>query len=107
MDLARIEEELADKLDIDKGLCKAYVMLLINGKAKAEELDIDDDIFKRLIDYGACIEINGYYQALNPRFAITNMYRMQCLKKGINVKRDKDIDRLATILEGLVERVNK
>ena len=104
MKIDKIEEMLIKELMLDKSIIDTYLRLLFNGKASIEELTVDKSILDKLIEEGACIEIDGIYQALNPKFAITNMYRMRCYREGKKVERDANIDKIATILEGLMER---
>ncbi|GIU71060.1 MAG: hypothetical protein KatS3mg003_0539 [Candidatus Nitrosocaldaceae archaeon] len=100
----KIIELMINNLKIDKEIAETYLKLLLDGKASIDKLGIDKSILDRLVEDGACIEIDGMYQALNPKFAITNMYRMRCIREGIEMKRNKEVDKIATILEGLLER---
>ncbi len=102
MDINRLEELMIKELDVDASMIKLYLKLLFNGRMSIEGLE--ESIAKKLVEDGACIEMDGKYQALNPRFALTNMYRMQLLRKGMVNKRNPNIDRIAMILEGLLER---
>ncbi len=99
-----IEELISKELNIDREIIRAYIKLLLDGNATKDKLGVEGTILDKLIEYGACIEIKGVYQALNPKFAITNMYRMICIRDNKTIKRDPAIDRIATILEGLLER---
>ncbi len=104
MHINKITELMAKELIVDKNIIEIYLKLLLDGKASIEELKTDKSILDRLVEDGACIEIDGIYQALNPKFAITNMYRMRCYREGRKIERDANIDKIATILEGLIER---
>lgn len=101
------EETMVSELKVPRDEAKIYLLLLAKGKMSknniASNIDIDETAVEKgvlgLIDKGTCIELNGEYEALNPRFAITNMYRMMCLANNIEVKRNKVVDQLATMLE--------
>ncbi len=105
--LKNIEEVISKELNIEKEVIRTYIKLLLEGNATKDDLGVDKRILDKLIEYGSCIEINGVYQALNPKFAITNMYRMACIKENKSINRNPEIDRVATMLEGLVERRTK
>lgn len=104
MDISKIVELMVKELAMDKKVIETYLRLLLEGKANISALNVDKGILDRLVEEGACIEINGNYQALNLKFAITNMYRMRCIREGREIKRAPEIDKIATILEGLLER---
>lgn len=104
MNIDKVAELMVKELMLDKNIIETYLRLLFDGKASINELAIDKSILDRLIEDGACIEIDGIYQALNPKFAITNMYRMRCYREGKKIERDANVDKIATILEGLLER---
>ncbi len=103
----KVEDALARELMMSMDTIKVYTMLLrkgmLNAREIADELNMDEgkvkDALSDLVRDGACIEINGRYEALNPRFAITNMYRMLCLRMNREVKRNERIDGIASILE--------
>ncbi|MEM2062874.1 MAG: helix-turn-helix domain-containing protein [Candidatus Nitrosocaldus sp.] len=104
--MEEVEDALARELMISIGVIKVYMLLLrkgmLNAREVADELDMDEgkvkDALSNLVRDGACIEINGRYEALNPRFAVTNMYRMLCLRMNREVKRNERIDGIASIL---------
>jgi hypothetical protein len=105
--LKNIEELISKELNIEKEVIRTYIKLLLEGSATKDELGVEKRVLDKLIEYGSCIEINGMYKALNPKFAITNMYRMACVKENKDINRNPNIDKVATMLEGLVERRTK
>lgn len=112
MDMIEVEDMMVALLNINREDAKVYILLVSRGamgiKDIADALRISRDAVKdalsRLLEYGACIELNGRYEALNPKFAVTNMYRMMCISKGIAVKRMQEIDSIANILASVYER---
>ncbi|MEM2856513.1 MAG: hypothetical protein QW416_05365 [Candidatus Nitrosocaldaceae archaeon] len=107
MDVDKIIKSLANELDIEPIIIDTYLKLLLHGAMDINQLSIDKNIIDILVRDGACIEINGKYQALNPKFAITNMYRMKMMRDNRVVHKNNNIDRLATVIEGLMERRTK
>ncbi|MFN4336748.1 MAG: helix-turn-helix domain-containing protein [Candidatus Nitrosocaldus sp.] len=103
----KVEDALARELMLSMDIIRVYTLLLrkgmLNVREIGDELNIDEskvkDALSDLVRDGACIEINGRYEALNPRFAVTNMYRMLCLRMNREVKRNERIDGIASILE--------
>jgi predicted transcriptional regulator len=101
------EDTIVSELKVPREEVKIYLLLLNRGKMSkskiAYEINFDLNLVERaiagLIEKGTCIEINDEYEALNPRFAITNMYRMMCYANNQEVKRNKIVDQLATVLE--------
>jgi hypothetical protein len=101
------EDSMVSELKVSLDEAKVYLLLLNKGKMSktgiVEELKLGQRNLEKslvgLIEKGACIELGGEYEALNPRFAITNMYRMMCYANNIEVKRNVVIDQLATMLE--------
>jgi hypothetical protein len=107
MDYKALEDGIVNLLNISRDDAKIYILLVTQGamslKDIAYRLSMDvnyvKDALARLVNhYGACIELNGRYEALNPRFAITNIYRMRCLSNGKEVRRDQAVDSIANIL---------
>ncbi|MCS6767681.1 MAG: helix-turn-helix domain-containing protein [Candidatus Nitrosocaldus sp.] len=104
--MEEVEDAMARELMVSMDLIKVYMLLLRKGMLNTREIadglgmDVErvKDALSRLVDDGACIEINGRYEALNPRFAVTNMYRMLCLRMNREVKRNERIDGIASIL---------
>ncbi len=102
-----VEDSMVSELKVSRNEVKVYLLLLNKGKMSrtriAEELKLEQRNLEKslagLIEKGACIELGADYEALNPRFAITNMYRMMCYAKNIEVKRNIVVDQLAIILE--------
>jgi predicted DNA-binding transcriptional regulator len=98
---------MVSELKVPRDEARVYMLLL--GKGKMPKGEIVDELklaqkdvetaIAGLIEKGACIEIGAEFEALNPRFAITNMYRMMCYANSQEVKRNKIVDQLATILE--------
>ena len=105
--LHEVEDIMVSELNVSKEEVKIYILLLNKGKmSKTEivyEIGLDIQVLEKaitgLIEKGTCIEIYGKYEALNPRFAITNMYKMMCYTNNLEVKRNKTVDQLATLLE--------
>ena len=101
------EDSMVSELKVSLDEAKVYLLLLNKGKMSktgiAEGLKLGQRNLEKsltgLIEKGACIELGGEYEALNPRFAITNMYRMMCYTNNIEVKRNIVVDQLATMLE--------
>jgi len=101
------EDPMVSELKVSRDEAKVYLLLLNKGKMSktrvAEELKLEQSNLEKsltgLIEKGACIELGAEYEALNPRFAITNMYRMMCYASNIEVKRNIVVDQLATMLE--------
>lgn len=101
------ESLMVSELKISKEEAKVYLLLLNKGKLSKDKIANETGLamqsvegtIKGLIDKGTCIEMSDEYEALNPRFAITNMYRMMCYANNMEVKRNKIVDQLATILE--------
>jgi hypothetical protein len=107
MDYKALEDGIVNLLNISRDDAKIYILLVTQGamslKDIAYRLSMDvnyvKDALARLVyHYGACIELDGRYEALNPRFAITNIYRMRCLSNGKEVRRDQAVDSIANIL---------
>lgn len=107
MDIDKIIKSLANELGIETIIIDTYLKLLLHGAMDINQLAIDKNIIDILVRDGACIEINGKYQALNPKFAITNMYRMKMMRDKRAVYKNNNIDKLATVIEGLIERRTK
>ena len=105
--LHEAEDTMVSELKISREEAKIYMLLLDKCKMSkvkiSHETGLDMHLVQKaitgLVEKGTCIEINGEYEALNPRFAITNMYRMMCYANNLEVKRNKIVDQLATILE--------
>jgi predicted transcriptional regulator len=101
------EDAMVSELKISREEARVYMLLLKKGNMDtgkiANELNLEDasvqKAIEKLVEKGACIYIEHGYEALNPRFAITNMYRMMCYTQNIEVKRNVMVDQLATILE--------
>lgn len=101
------EDTIVSELKVSKDEAKVYMLLLSKGKMSKDKIVSELKLEQRnvekaitgLVEKGACIEIGSEYEALNPRFAITNMYRMMCYANNQEVKRNKIVDQLATILE--------
>ncbi|MGH9922878.1 MAG: helix-turn-helix domain-containing protein [Nitrososphaerales archaeon] len=101
------EDSMVTELKVSRDEAKVYLLLLNKGKTSktriAEELRLEQRNLEKslagLIEKGACIELGAEYEALNPRFAITNMYRMMCYANNIEVKRNIVVDQLAIVLE--------
>lgn len=108
-----IENVMVSELNISREEAKIYMILLQRGKMRNDKiafytaLDMiaTEKAITGLIDKGTCIEMDGEIEALNPRFAITNMYRMMCHTANQEVKRNKTVDQIATILEKPYEDV--
>lgn len=107
LNLSDIEDTMISELKISREEAKIYLLLLNKGKMHIGKIgyktSLDALLLEKaitgLIDKGACIEIGGEYEALNPRFAITNMYKMMCYTNNKELKRNKIVDLMATILE--------
>lgn len=107
MNLKDVEDVMVYELEVSREEAKIYLLLLNRGKMNkdkiVDESGIETQLVEKalvaLVERGTCIEMNDEYEALNPRFAITNMYRMMCYAKNMEVKRNKTVDQLATILE--------
>jgi len=101
------EDTIVSELKVPRDESRVYMLLLGKGKMPknkiADELKLEQKNVEKaiagLVEKGACIEIGSEYEALNPRFAITNMYRMMCYASNQEVKRNKIVDQLAAILE--------
>ncbi len=114
MNYNSIEDKMVDLLGIRKDDARVYILLVNQGIMSPTDIayklgmDVDEvkDTLTRLVyHYGACIELNGRYEALNPKFAITNIYRMKCLSNGIEVRRDQAVDSIANILAKVYDDV--
>ncbi len=100
---------MVELLQIDRDDAMVYITLLKHGRMSNRDLsklvEMDDHrinvSLSRLVGYGACIEIDGKYEALHPKFAITNMYRMRSLSRNTSIKRNDSIDALASMLMSL------
>jgi len=100
---------MVELLQIDRNDAIVYIALLKHGRMSNRDLSklvgIDDGrintALSRLVGYGACIEIDGKYEALHPKFAITNIYRMRSLSRDSSAKRNDSIDALASMLMNL------
>jgi sugar-specific transcriptional regulator TrmB len=105
------EEIMIAELQITEDEARIYLLLLSKGKMAREkiveetnlEVSLVDNALKGLGDKGTVIEMNGEFEALNPRFAVTNMYRMMCYASNQEVKRNPMVDQLATMLEKAYE----
>jgi len=101
------EDTIVSELKVPRDEARVYMLLLGKGKMQKDkivsELKLEQKNVEKaiagLLEKGACIQIGSEYEALNPRFAITNMYRMVCYANNQEVKRNKIVDQLATILE--------
>ncbi len=98
---------LVSELKVPRDEARVYMLLLRKGKMRgdeiARELRFEPDYVEKavadLIEKGACIEIGSECEALNPRFAITNIFRMMCYTNHLEFKRNKVVDQLAALLE--------
>lgn len=105
--LHEAEDTIVSELKVPRNEVKVYILLLNKGKMSKDKIvrelklsqqDVEQALVG-LIEKGASIEIGSEYEALNPRFAITNMYRMMCFANKQEVKRNIVVDQLATLLE--------
>lgn len=109
--MEQIEEYMVRELMLSVDVIRVYMLLLRKGMLTSSEIagelnmDIDavNQALSDLIRDGACIEINGRYEALNPKFAVTNMYRMLCIRMNREVKRNERIDGIASILASIYD----
>ncbi len=100
---------MVELLQIDRDDAIVYIALLKHGRMSNRDLSkligMNDHrinaSLSRLVGYGACIEIDGKYEALHPKFAITNMYKMRSLSMDGSIKRNGSIDALASMLMSL------
>ncbi len=100
---------MVELLQIDRDDAMIYITLLKHGRMSSRDLsklmEMEDHrinvSLSRLLGYGACIEIDGKYEALHPKFAITNMYRVRSLSRDMTIKRNDSIDALASMLISL------
>jgi Sugar-specific transcriptional regulator TrmB. len=113
MDYKALEDGIVNLLNISRDDAKIYILLVTQGAMNLKDIayrlnmDVNDtkDALARLVyHYGACIELNGKYEALNPKFAITNIYRMKCLSDG-KLRRDQAVDSIANILAKVYDSV--
>ncbi len=109
--LRNAEEKMVSELGVPRDEARVYMLLLSrgrmpkNGIADALKLDASsvENAVSGLVEKGACVEFGSEYEALNPRFAVTNIYRMMCYAKKIEVKRNAVVDQLAALLEKAYE----
>jgi sugar-specific transcriptional regulator TrmB len=106
---SNVEAVIVTELKISQDEAKAFLTLVYKGKMKppqiSETLAWDDD--KRahsaatsLMEKGMVIEINPCeFEALHPRFAITNRYRRRCQEDGMPFKKNVLIDNIGVLLE--------
>lgn len=107
VDIQGVEDAMVSELKLPRQEARVYLLLLASGKMpKAQiaeglalDLQIVDKALSALIEKGACIGLGSEYEALNPRFALTNIYRMLCHVSDVQPKRNIVIDQLATLLE--------
>ncbi|MFQ5940199.1 MAG: helix-turn-helix domain-containing protein [Nitrososphaerales archaeon] len=107
MNLSDAEDTMVRELKVSREEAKIYMLLLTRGEMSKTEIaqqtglyvDSIEEVVSGLIHKGTCIELNDKYEALNPRFAIINMYKMMCYSSKLEVKRNKTVDQLATLLE--------
>ncbi|MFQ5920996.1 MAG: hypothetical protein ACE5JV_03160 [Nitrososphaerales archaeon] len=105
------EETMVSELKVPREEARVYMFLLTGGRMSADDIaaalnlqpDVTEKAVTGLVEKGACIEFGSEYEALNPRFAITNLYRMMCHANKIEVKRNVVVDQLATMLEKAYE----
>jgi sugar-specific transcriptional regulator TrmB len=104
---------MQEELGITKDEAQVFILIVKNGKL--DPMKISDllrmpvfdtqRIANSLVDHGMIIQITeSEFEALHPRFAITNKYRRKCNEDGIPLKRNIKIDNMGIALEGYYER---
>ncbi|MEM2759981.1 MAG: hypothetical protein QXU32_04505 [Nitrososphaerales archaeon] len=113
VNLRDVEDTMVSELKVSREEARIYTLLVNKGRMPATRIseetglnvDVVEGVVKDLIVKGTCIEIGREYEALNPRFAITNIYRMMCFANNQELRRNKIVDQLATLLEKPYEDV--
>jgi len=85
-----IGKEMAGLLDSDEGLVNAYIALLLAGSKEhpAEEVKggkgvrtgLDLALLERALEDGLVIRTSSGYVPLHPRMAMSNLYRLSCIR---------------------------
>lgn len=90
---------------------QALLFLIYNGKTPlakvSDSLNVSVKktgyLLNSLIEKGLLLELSGEYQTFHPKFSIINAYRLICQRKGIEFKKNIQIDNLASSLERIRE----
>ena len=107
----RIKDELISKINLSEMEAQIFLFLIYNGKtpltilSNALNISIEktSDLLNGMIEKGLILELSGEYQTFHPKFSIINAYRLLCLRKGIQFKKNIQIDNLASSLERIHE----
>ena len=103
-----LEEVLISELHISKEEAKTFILIVKSGKMNPEKiskmLKITSvealRVARSLIEKGMIIDTTSKeYEALHPRFAISNRYRIHCQEDNINFKKNTKIDNIGLLLE--------
>ena len=98
----RIKDELISKIDLSEMEAQVLLFLIYNGKtplakiSDALNLSVEKtvDLLNSLIEKGLLLELSGEYQTFHPKFSIINAYRLICQRRGIEFKKNVQIDNL-------------
>ena len=88
-----------------------FLFLIYNGKtpltniSEKQNISIEKtgDMLNSLIEKGLILELSGEYQTFHPKFSIINAYRLFCQRKGVEFKKNVQIDNLASNIERIHE----
>lgn len=106
-----IKDSLISKINLSDIEAQIFLYLIKNDKTSLEKISIDlslspneaGQLLNGLIEKGMILELSGMYQTFHPKFSIINAYRRNCLKMGIEFKKNVHVDSLASSIERMHE----
>jgi predicted transcriptional regulator len=108
VNIKNVEQFLISELKLTKEESKTFLFIIKNGRKDvrtiAESLELSEleasNVADSLVAKGMIINISQLeYEALHPRFAISNRYRRRCQEDNIQFKKNLLIDNIGIILE--------
>lgn len=109
VNLSNVEEAIISELMLSQDEARVFLAIVKGGKMDSAKISAtlgwNDNqrallAAKSLVNRGMVIEITKTeFEALHPRFAITNRYRRRCEEDGIPFKKNLKVDNIGIILE--------
>lgn len=109
VNLSNVEEAIISELMLSQDEARVFLAIVKGSKMDSAKISAtlgwNDNqrallAAKSLVNRGMVIEITKTeFEALHPRFAITNRYRRRCEEDGIPFKKNLKVDNIGIILE--------
>ncbi|MDG7051643.1 MAG: hypothetical protein JRN19_04245 [Nitrososphaerota archaeon] len=103
-----IAKEMATLLDSDESLINAYIVLLLAGfnenrgevveGGKGVKTGLEGGLLERAVENGLAISTSSGYVPLHPRMAMSNLYRLSCIRNPDVRKNRPRVDALVAKL---------